>query len=59
MNITQETNDYFSTTEIIKSGGIAIKYPCERLKKYYDSEDDHCNANSVLKDKLKLFLKKH
>jgi hypothetical protein len=62
MNITQETNDYFSTTE--NSRYIIGVDPAVEGKDFsyiYKShisrcglvKDDYCNANSSLKDKLK------
>ena len=46
MNITEETNDYFSTTDKIKSGGIIIRYPQFKLGEGPDLENECCNANS-------------
>ena len=64
MNITQETNDYFSTTEnsryIIgidpvvegKDFSYTFSYKSNIIKGDLVG-DEYCNANSALKDKLK------
>lgn len=53
MNITEETNDYFSTTNKIKSGGIIVRNPIFKMGKNPDLENDYCNANSGPTEKLK------
>lgn len=47
MNITQETNDYFSTTEDFKQFTKEYKFE----KNYNPLE--HCNVNSGLKSTIK------
>lgn len=54
MNLTQETNDYFSTTDniILKDRQINITSSITNHLLNYP-EIEYCNANSGLKDKLK------